>query len=411
VTFPGPDAPTPASFEPESSAAAARNLVLLPVASFLNDLGWELPIMLLPFFILNVLGAGALAVGVVAGVADATQSVTKIASGVLSDRVGRRKQLTVAGYALATAARAFLLLITSWPHAIASRFFDQVGKGVRTSPRDALLADSAPANATGRAFGLLRAMDSFGAAGSMLIGLAVIYLTQGTRLTLTVSTFHILVVIGVVFGLLAVMAALLTHEIPPRQKTGIDLQARAGLPREFIIFTALSVIFTLGDSSDAFLMLRSQGLGANLLLVVAMIGGFNLVYGFFAGWFGRLSDRVGKKRLIIAGWAVYAASYLGFGLSSSIVVLGLFLIPYGMYYALTEGIGRALVADVVPSGSRGAAYGVYQGALGFSALLASVIAGFLYTKLPAAPFFLGSALAALAALLLLLVPVRDPGAR
>jgi MFS family permease len=391
------------SFPPQEGHA---NRILLPLASFLNDLGWELPILLLPLFVLNVLGAGPLAVGLISGVADATQSLTKIASGVLSDRLGRRKLMTASGYGIATAARSFLYVIGSWPLVLVSRFFDQIGKGLRSSARDALLADSTTEGEMGRSFGLLRGMDSLGAAGSMLIGIVVIYLVQGTSVQLKAQTFRVLVLIGIVFGVAAfAVAAFLARDVAPRRRSGLDLEARAGIPTVFLLFTGVNVLFSLGNSSDAFLILRTQNLGGSLIVIATLIGGFNLIYASFARSLGIFSDRFGKRRLMVMGWALYALSYLGFARSESLIALGIVLIPYGLYYGLTEGIGRALIADIVPSGSRGAAYGIFYGILGFSGLASSVIAGVLYQLAPPAPFYFGAALAAVACVALILIPL------
>ena len=388
---------------------ANRNGLILPLASFLNDLAWELPVMLLPLFITNVLAAGPVAVGVVEGVADATGTVAKIGSGLLADRTGRRKALTAGGYLVANVARPFFFVMTAWPAAVAIRFIERVGKGMRTSARDALLADSLPEGEMGRGFGFLRAMDSLGAFGSLFIGLGVIWLVQGNGIRLEEHTFRTLVAIATVPGVLSVIVVLLlAKEVPARTRVGLDLVARAGLPRAFYGLTAVTALFTLANSSDAFLILRSQNVGGSTFLVVLMMTGFNLLYAAASRPLGGLSDRVGKKRLIIAGWLIYAAAYVGFARATSLWMIAALLVPYAIYYALTEGIGRALVADMVPSGSRGAAYGIYHGALGASALAASIIAGALYAVAPGLPFYLGAALALASAMLLVLVPERRP---
>jgi MFS family permease len=385
-----------------------RNRLFLPVASFLNDFGWELPILLLPLFIVNVLGASALAVGVVEGVADATATVTKVFSGLLADRTGQRKRLTELGYGAANLARPLLFFVTAWPMALLIRFVERVGKGLRTSPRDALLADSVPTGQQGRAFGFLRAMDTAGAFGSMVIGLLLIFLLQGNSLLLQRRTFQWLVVIASISGFAATAIVIFfVKDVVAKTSAGPDLEARAGLPPPFLLFAAVSAIFTLGNSSDAFLILRSQNLGGSALVVVGMMAAFNFVYGAASQPLGRLSDRWGKRPLIIGGWTIYALAYLGFGRANQLTQVALLLLPYGLYYALTEGVGRALVADLVPSGSRGAAFGIYHGALGGSALLASIIAGALYSRVsPSAPFYFGAGLAGVAAVLLMLVPLR-----
>lgn len=389
----------------ESAQLSSRNRRALPLASFLNDLAWELPVLLLPLFVVNVLNAGPIAVGVVEGVADATGTVSKIFSGILADRTGQRKRITAGGYLLANLARPFFFLSGAWPAIVAIRFIERVGKGLRTSARDALMADSLNEGEMGRGFGLLRAMDSLGAFGSLFLGMLVIWLAQGDSVKLHENTFKLLVAIATVPGLAAVAVVIfLVREIPVRKTTGLDLNAREGISRRFFAFTAVTAVFTLANSSDAFLILRSQGLGGTTLVVVALMAGFNLIYAAASRPVGGLSDRVGKRRIIVLGWLLYAAVYLGFARAQAIGQVALLLIPYGLYYAMTEGVGRALVADMVPKGSRGFAYGVYHGALGASALLASIIAGALYVISPAAPFYLGAVLALTAAVLLVLLP-------
>jgi len=307
---------------------------------------------------------------------------------------------------LANLARPLFFISGAWPAIVAIRFIERVGKGLRTSARDALMADSLSEGEMGRGFGLLRAMDTLGAFGSLFLGMLVIWLAQGDAVKLHENTFKILVAIATVPGLAAVAVVFfLAREVPVRKRTGLDLNAREGLSGSFFAFTAVTAVFTLANSSDAFLILRSQGLGGTTLVIVALMTGFNLVYAAASRPIGGLSDRVGKRRIIVLGWLLYAAVYLGFARAQGLWQVALLLIPYGFYYAMTEGIGRALVADMVPSGSRGVAYGVYHGALGASALLASIIAGALYAISPAAPFYLGAVLAVTAAgLLLLLVP-------
>lgn len=391
-----------------------RNRFFLPLASFLNDFGWELPVLLLPLFITNVLAAGPIAVGVVEGVADFTGTVTKIASGLLSDRTGRRKAITASGYVLANVSRPFFFVVGSWPSVVVIRFVERVGKGLRTSARDALLADSVAQGQMGRSFGILRAMDSFGAFGSLLLGMLVIYAVQGTAVDLRERTFQVLVAIATIPGVLAVVAVLLfVREVPTRTRAGLDLKAAAPLPSVFVAYTLVSALFMLSNSSDAFIVLRSQSLGASTLLVVALMTGFNLVYAALSAPLGRLSDTFGKRRMIVAGWVLYALVYLGFARAPTVLALGLLLVPYGVYYALTEGIGRALVADLVPAGSRGAAFGWYHGSMGATALAASLIAGGLYAVSPALPFYFGAGVAALAAASLAVIRLprpRRPGA-
>lgn len=318
---------------------------------------------------------------------------------MLADRTGHQKRLTAIGYGLANGTRPLLYFVTFWQGALAIRFTERVGKGIRSSARDALLADSTTAGQTGKSFGLLRAADSLGAFSSMLVGLAVIYLAQGNGLLLKAGTFKALVAVATVPGVMAVVVVLFAaRDVPAQTRTALDLARKDGLPAAFYLYVGVTCLFTLANSSDAFVILRSQDLGGSTLVVVALMAGFNLIYGVLARPLGVLSDRVGKRRVIAAGWLLYAAVYLGFALAHNLATVALLLVPYGVYYAATEGIGRALVADFVPPGPRGYAFGVFHGALGVSTLLASVIKGLLYSRVaPAAPFYLGAVLAVAAA--------------
>src|SRR5450759_3945179 len=227
-----------------SGEHSSRKRLALPLASFLNDLAWELPVLLLPLFVVNVLNAGPIAVGVVEGVADATGTVSKIFSGILADRTGERKRITAGGYLLANLARPFFFISGAWPAIVAIRFIERVGKGLRTSARDALMADSLSEGEMGRGFGLLRAMDSLGAFGSLFLGMLVIWLAQGDAVKLHENTFKILVAIATVPGLAAVAVVIfLAREVPVRKKTGLDLNAREGLRGSFFAFTAVTAVF------------------------------------------------------------------------------------------------------------------------------------------------------------------------
>lgn len=403
----------------ESKPRLNRNVRMLALASFFQDVGSEAPNVLLPLFLLNVLGAGTAAVGLVEGVAESTATFTKLASGWLSDRLDRRKPLVVLGYALSTATRPWLAAISAWPPALFIKFGDRVAKGIRTSPRDALLADSAPAGAQGRAFGLNRAMDSFGSFVSLILAFIVILLLQGNALKMHSDTFRWLAALSVIPGILAVLTvALFVRELRASQQRATGIQPtidvgalgrlRADTDRRFYFYLGAIALFTIGNSSDAFLVLRMQGQGLTLLAIAAVMIPFNLVYAAGSYGAGILSDRFGRRRLLVSGWLIFAGVYLAYALGPSAgVAAGLFVV-YGLFYAATEGVGRALVADMVASRSRATAYGVYYGVLGMATLPASVVAGVLWQWLsPSAPFVFGAVLALLATAALVLMPLTD----
>lgn len=385
-----------------------RNIWVLAATSFLRDVASEMLVHLTPLFLANVLGVRTGVIGLIEGVAETTASLVKIYAGWLSDRLGRRKGLTVAGYSLAALATPLLLVAQSWPAVLLYRFLDRPGKGIRTAPRDALIADSAPPEQRGLGFGLHRAADTAGAFFGLLIAMAMVWRSQAGSLVLDPATFHTIVAWALIPSLLAV--AVVAWGVREARRPAPSAPPRltlAGFERPFLRFLAVMVLFTLGNSSDAFLVLRAQSAGTSVLMILAMIAGFNLVYTLVAGPAGALSDRIDRRRLIIAGWGLYAFVYLGFAFAASTWQFWLLYAAYGVYYALTEGVAKAFVADLTPAERRGSAYGVFNAAIGLTALPASVLAGLLWQGLgawvgfgPTAPFLFGGCLALLSGLLL-----------
>ncbi len=390
-----------------------RNVWAVTLTSFLTDLSSEMLTTLLPLFLANTLGARTPVIGLIEGVAETTASLTKLFSGWLSDRLGRRKWLTVGGYALSAAAKALLLGAGGWGLVLASRFGDRLGKGVRTAPRDALLADSVPADQRGLAFGLHRAGDTLGAVFGLLAAVGVLRLTQAGATQLAPGTFPLLVAISLIPAVLAVLVlAVGARETaaPSTPRPGPRFTLRP-FDRRFRYFLGLTAVFTLGNASDAFLVLRAQDLGLPLAGILGMMLTFNVVYAGLAGPAGALSDRLGRRRLLLVGWGLYALVYLGFALATAAWQAWAWMTVYGVYYALTEGVAKAFVADLVPADLRGTAYGVFNGVIGLMALPASLAAGVLWQGLggwtgwgPSAPFFFGGLLAAIAGLLLWAMP-------
>jgi MFS family permease len=386
-----------------------RNVWVLTATSFLTDISSEMIANLLPLFLSNVLGVGTALIGLIDGIAESTASLMKLYSGALSDQLGKRKWLTVAGYGLSTLAKPFLYFANAWGWVLGVRFVDRMGKGIRTAPRDALLAGSIDEKQRGLAFGLHRAGDTAGAFTGLAIAGLVIYLSQQGAAELTRSTFQTLVLISFIPALLAVVVlALFAREVQVAQKATLPVFSLAGFDKRFKLFLLASILFTLGNSSDSFIILRGQERGLNLLQVVGMLLTFNAVYTLLSGPLGALSDRLGRRKLILTGWGFYALVYLGFSFSQTGGQVWALFGLYGVYYALTEGAAKAFVADLVPDELRGRAYGLYHAALALSAFPASLVAGLLWQGVgnwpgfgASAPFLFGAILSVLAILLFL----------
>jgi MFS family permease len=405
-----PPASVPVETTPRKIWGLHPNVFFLGVVSLLTDVSSEMIFTLVPLFIKNVLGQGALVVGLVGGISESFDAIFRIFSGRISDRFRRRKLLAVLGYGFSTIIKPFMLLANVWGGVLAVRFGDRVGKGVRSSPRDALIADSVGADKRGKSFGIHRAMDTSGAVIGLVIAAIIIYALQGGAIDLTSHTYRWMVIVGVIPAFLAVfMLITFVHEkaLPSRVSPGatgmppaLETPAFSG---RFKLFLVIMGLFTLGNSSDFFIVLRAQNLDVNVLNITLMLVVFNVTYAIVATPAGILSDRLGRRRVIVIGWTVYALVYLGFALSAHVWSMWVLFAAYGIYYGIVEGVARAFVADLVPAARRGTAYGYYQGVVGLLLLPASVLAGWLWdTVNPAAPFYLGAGLAFLAMLGLLL---------
>jgi len=389
-----------------------RNVWIVTATSLLTDISSEMIVYLIPLFLANVLGVRTAVIGLIDGVAETTASLLKIYSGALSDKLGKRKWLTVAGYALSTIAKPFLYIANAWGWVLGVRFADRVGKGIRTAPRDALVADSIEPTQRGLAFGFHRAGDTLGAFLGLGLAAVIVWLTQSQAELLTRSTFQLAILVSIIPAVLAVIVlALGARDIrrPERSETkssAVEGRGWKSMDARFKTFLVIVVLFTLGNSSDAFIVLRGQERGLNVLQVMLMVMTFNLVYALLAGPLGALSDKIGRRRLILFGWLAYGLVYLGFALSNTGWQVWALFAFYGIYYAATEGVAKALIADLVPESQRGTAYGLYAAAVGLTALPASLIAGVLWQGLgpwngfgASAPFAFGAAMALLAGVL------------
>lgn len=384
-----------------SIAGLPRNIWAVSLTSLLMDISSEMVLNILPLFLSSVLGVRTTVIGLIEGVAESTASLLRVGSGWLSDKLGSRKWLAVAGYGISALAKPLFYFANSWGTVAGARWADRVGKGVRTAPRDALVADSIQETKRGVAFGFHRAADTAGAMLGILGALIAVWLLQGATGELQAHTFRVIVLVSLVPAVLSVVVlAVGAKEVrapgPSRPKVSFR-----GLGRPFAMFLLIVGAFELGNSADAFLVLRAQSLGTSVLGVLGMLVVFNLVYSLISTPAGALSDRVSRKAVIVGGWLAYAAIYLGIGLAGKAWNMWVLYAAYGAYYGTAYGTARALVADLVPAELRGTAYGAYSTVVGALDLPASLIAGFLWDAFsPSAPFFLGAALALVAALAL-----------
>jgi MFS family permease len=385
-----------------------RNIWAVGLTSFFMDVSSEMVLNILPLFLANVLGVKTNIIGLIEGLAEATASILKLFSGWLSDKLGGRKWLAVLGYGLSALSKPFFYIANSWGLIAGVRWADRVGKGIRTAPRDALVADSVTKETRGLAFGFHRALDTAGAMLGILIAVLAVWLAQKNTLDLSKSTFQMVVLISLLPALLAVLSLVFgAKDVPVKGQRVAPKFSLHGTGKPFIIFLVIVGIFTLGNSSDAFLVLRAQNLGLSVTGILIMLVMFNLIYSLVSTPAGRLSDRIGRRRLIIGGWLVYAAIYLGFAFARVAWQVWLLYVAYGLYYGLAFGSANALVADLVPENLRGTAYGTYNATIGILAFPASFIAGLLWQGAgswgglgPSAPFFFGGTLALLASLLM-----------
>jgi len=366
-----------------------KNAFVLGAASLLNDIASEMVAPLLPIFLTVTLGAGPVALGVIEGIAETTSSILKIVSGYISDRAGKRKNIVFAGYGVSAIARSLIAAATSWFHVLLLRFADRVGKGIRTAPRDALLADSADANFRGKVFGFHRALDHAGAViGPLIAFLLIKEWNLGYR-----SIFFIALIPGLLSALsIAVFVKERAHEV----KSTFNGFKWKNVDERFHRYLIVLLIFTLGNASDAFLILRAVDAGMSKTMIPVLWAGFNLVKFVVSIPGGVLSDRIGRRPVIIAGWFIYALIYALFGVASTPYHIVLIFGGYGIYYGLTEGVERAFVADLVPADVRGTAFGLYNATIGIAALPASVLFGLIWKVFGMqAAFFWAVALAAI----------------
>jgi MFS family permease len=376
------------------------NVFILGLVSFLTDVSSEMIYPLLPLFVTSVLGGSAAFLGAIEGVAESTAALLKLASGIVSDRVTERKRLVLAGYTLSSISRPLIALAASPLAVLLVRFSDRIGKGIRTSPRDALIADSTDRSLWGKAFGFQRSLDHAGAIVGPLVATGLLVLFSPNLRTIFL--------LAAIPGFLAVLLIIAKIREVPRRSTLTNGWGGGVVPNRGIrTYLLILLLFTLGNSSDAFLLLRAGQMGVAPARIPLLWTFFHLAKMLSSMPFGTLSDRIGRRGVTIAGWGVYSLAYAGFALASSELHIWLLFAWYGLFYGMTEGVEKAYLSDMVEPSERGSAFGWYNGAVGIGALPASLIFGLIWQKAsPQAAFTFGAGLAALATMLLFALAPR-----
>ncbi|MDO8946963.1 MAG: MFS transporter [Desulfocapsaceae bacterium] len=376
-----------------------RNVFFTGLVSFFMDVSSEMIYPLVPLFLTSVLGVNMSMIGLIEGIAESTASLLKVFSGWFSDRTRQRKNLMLAGYTISTLSRPIMALAGSWQQVLSSRLTDRMGKGIRTAPRDAIIAESTQATHLGRAFSFHRAMDTLGA----VVGPAIAFFLLG----IFNNDYRTIFWLSMVPGVIAVILIILFIEEKKKQVTSQKERPRLTFKHfdwKVKFFIMISTLFALGNSSDAFLILRAQQVGIPALTIPVVYLVFNLVYSMSAIPAGMAADKFGKKRIILLGFVLFAGLYYGFAVVKNVSAVWVLFGLYGLFMALTEGIQKAFLATIIPPDFKATAFGVYAAAVGLAMLPASLIAGWLWEHVsPAATFYFGAATATLSALLFIVL--------
>lgn len=388
-------------------AGLHRNVFFSGLVSYFMDFSSEMIYPLVPIFLSSVLGVNKTVIGVIEGIAESTASLLKVFSGWLSDRIRKRKVLMVAGYGISTFSRPILALSFLWGHVLAFRFVDRFGKGIRGAPRDAVIAESTLQKDLGRSFGFHRTMDTLGAVtGPAVAFLVLSFFTGGFRLVFWLSLIPGIIAVSIIFFIRETGARHIDSsgnttdnpDVPAPKLSSGDFNWR------YKAFVAVATLFAIGNSSDVFLILQATNTGIKETHIPLIYLAFNIVYSLVSMPAGILSDRVGRKRVILAGFLLFSFIYLGFAVSSEKWHIWTLFLLYGIFMGLTEGVQKAYLATLIPKDFRATGFGLFNTCIGLAALPASIIGGFLWDKYgPHATFYYGASTALASALLLLIV--------
>ena len=385
-------------FDDQKSKKKFGNVFYVGLLSFFGGVSQDMFVPILPLYLANVLGFSKEFIGLSEGLLTAAASVFRFVAGWLSDKFGKQKPIVFIGYFLSMISRPLLAFVSGGAAILGLRFMDGVGKGVKDSPKDVLIADSTEPENRGKGFGIARMLDTFGSVAGPILLFILLYFFRNNLLKYHYILIFCALPLFVTLGILIFKV----KEVSPAKSTDdVGSLGKKGLPVRFYLFLAVIALFTIGNSSDAFLILRAQNVGVALLAIPLVYALFNFVYASASVPLGSLSDRIGREKVIVLGWMAYAIAYVGFALATNSLQIWIIFAFYGLYYATTEGVAKAFVADIVEPSHRGRAYGVYNMTVGVLTLPASVIAGFLWDKInPAAPFYFGAIMSAFAAGLL-----------
>lgn len=382
-----------------------KNVFFVGLLSFFGGISQDIFTPILPIYLTSVLGFDKAFVGIAEGVVAASVNIFKVIAGFFSDKFKKQKPIIFVGYFLSMVSRPLLAFATSGVAIVGLRAIDGIGKGTKDPAKDVLIAESSEKPTRGKSFGIARMLDTFGSVAGPLILFGLLYLLKdGTAVYQYILLFTAVPLLITLFVLVMKVKEVNVESV---EKKDVSVSDRAALPKSFYLFLAVIIFFTLGNSSDAFLILRARDLGVSLLEIPLVIALFNLVYAAGAVPFGALSDRIGRVPTMLIGWAAYALVYLGFALATHAIAAWFLYALYGIYYAMNEGVAKAFLADMVRSEHRGKAYGVYGTAIGLATLPASFFAGFLWDTFgPQAPFYFGAAMTSVAAIFLMLISRR-----
>ncbi len=392
--------------EPLNDPPKNRNVLFVGLLSFFGGISQDIFTPILPVYYTTILGFDKTFVGVAEGLVTASSYLFTVAAGFFSDKFKKQKPIIFAGYFLSMVSRPLLAFFTSAGSVLGLRFLDGTGKGIKDPPKDVLIAGSAGRSTRGKSFGIARMLDTLGSVAGPLILFGLLYFLKGSA-----ALYHSILLftaIPLFVTLLILIFNVKEVQKPNAKPGGAAVPAKAApLPSSFYIFLAIVILFTLGNSSDAFLILRAQSLGVTLLEIPLVIALFNFIYAMFAVPLGSLSDKIGRIPTMLIGWSAYALVYLGFAFASHAYMIWPLYAFYGIYYAANLGVAKAFLADMVGADHRGRAFGIYGTSIGLATLPASFFAGFLWDRFgPQYPFCFGAIMAAIAAILLLIFSKR-----